>query len=623
VRAKLALTVGFLVGVCRYLLGLHPDGPEELNSPLLAWVGVGAVVGATTDFWAWLLGTPRRAALVVGTALAAIVAVEFLPVMADFPDGPFDLELLAGAWLLGYGVLVVLVFGGIGLVLGALFGWLVGPALRKTARQIHATPDSPPAAAEEGAPVPCDGCGRAVPDRALLTLTPSPGSTKKRLLCSSCRVRQERHDLIVGWTTVLVITGFALLAIILDVFTQPAWINLNLLLLVFLEELLVVPHELGHALGAWLTRMRVFRVYISMGLTLFNGRKWGLWRERRPMPKEAGAALVAPRSPHRFRTRQAVMTACGPLANALLLAVSLWWLTPSGLLAQLQEIDCRLVPGAAFAVGNMLTLASALLPYRRGSYQGVPMSSDGLTLLTLPFLSEETGRQSHGSYFALEAQACDEHREDDEARRWLERWLEVYPDDPLARACVEVARLQLREFVRSRQTVRELLAPPNLNPSLRTYLLDWLASTDLLLLLDGTRVLQDAPASGDGEPLPPTDLLEEASRAVEEAVPLTRQVPQVLVSVLGTRGAILIEQGKMEEGTALLREMLDEAENRHVKAFCHCYLGLASLRKEDAEGCRQHLEAARSLSPQCVFLEGVARERERSRPEAAMVGAID
>src|SRR5262249_10440557 len=389
-------------------------------------------------------------------------------------------------------------------------------------------------------------------------------------------------------------------AIIFDVFTQVAWIILNLLVFVVLMELLVVPHELGHALGAWLMRMRVFRVYIGRGLTLFDGRKWGLKRERRLMLKGAAAALAAPRSTHRFRTRQAVMTACGPLANALLLAVSLWWLTPSGFRAQLQEIDRQLVPGAAFAVANAVTLVVALWPCRMGSYRGVRLSSDGLTLLTIPFRSDEVGRQSHGAYFFLEAEECDEHREDDEARRWLERWLEAYPNEPLARACVEVARLQRREFVRSRQTARELLATPNLNPSLRTYLLDLLASTDLLLLLDGTPLIQDAPASGDGESSPPTDLLEEASRAVEEAVPLARQGAVGVVSVLGTRGAILVEQGKVEEGTTLLREMLDETENRHVQAFCHCYLGLASLRKEDAEGCRQHLAAARSLSPQYV-----------------------
>ena len=73
--------------------------------------------------------------------------------MADFLDEPYGFELVG--MLLFLGVLVlgsVVLFGGIGLVLGALFGWVVGPALRRMASQIHPAPDSPPAAAEEGTP---------------------------------------------------------------------------------------------------------------------------------------------------------------------------------------------------------------------------------------------------------------------------------------------------------------------------------------------------------------------------------------------------------------------------------------------------------------------------------------
>jgi hypothetical protein len=421
----------------------------------------------------------------------------------------------------------------------------------------------------------------------------------------------------------LALWGVAFLGITVDVLQYEAWGLLNLLLFFVLLSFLIVLHELGHTLGAWLMRIRVFRIDIGLGLTLFDGKRWGLRREPGALSGFAGIVIPGFPTTRFFRTRYTVMTACGPLVNAVLLAVSLWWLSPTVFFGSLGDLDSRLLFGTTFALVNATMLTFSLLPLRSGVYRGMPLRNDAFILLSIPFFSKETEQQTHRAYFLQEANVCVEHGDADGVTQWLERSLEAYPDDPFVLAWMASSCLRNRDFVQSRQTVRKLLSRPDLTPIVRQYLFDLLASTDLLLLLDGTRAIQDIETNGCVELIPPTDLLEEASRAVDEALPLARQTPQIVVSVLATRGAVLIEQGKSEEGTALLQGALDAAETKHDKAVCHSYLGLASLRKDDPEGCRQHLETARGLSPECVCLEGVSRQLERALPDVAMVGAIE
>src|SRR5205814_1756296 len=129
--------------------------------------------------------------------------------------------------------------------------------------------------------------------------------------------------------------------------------------------------------------------------------------------------------------------------------------------------------------------------------------------------------------------------------------------------------------------------------------------------LDDTRTLP-----GGGEDGAPTDLLEEADRLSGEALRGARRAPALIPSLLGTRGGVLVEQGKYEEGAALLRDVLEELDVKELKAVCHCYLALAAARSGDAAGAEKHLAEARALFPESVFLEGAARQVSRPRPAA-------
>src|SRR5262249_2848238 len=68
----------------------------------------------------------------------------------------------------------------------------------------------------------------------------------------------------------------------------------------------------------------------------------------------------------------------------------------------------------------------------------------------------------------------------------------------------------------------------------------------------------------------------------------------------GTRGSVLIETGRIEEGMAMLREVMENDDSVFDRAISAAFLALGEIRRQRPAAARQWLVQARDLDPRCV-----------------------
>jgi hypothetical protein len=376
----------------------------------------------------------------------------------------------------------------------------------------------------------------------------------------------------------------------------------------------VFLHEAGHFLCAVALGLRVFHVRIGWGPTLIETTRFGVDFEIKVFPW-MGIVFVGYPSTYFFRLRGFLVVLAGPATNAAL-AVALWWLLgdPSHRPGKV-ETGLRIV-GNGFVLLNGILSLGALLPYNEKIPEG-RLPSDGLQLLTLPFTSRESIRQTHAYYFTREGDACRKNNQPERAAEWYQRGLNHYPDHWLNTFGLGCALLGLKQPAVARQLFLALYARPELGPVARAYVVDAVATADLYLLVEHTASLGETnPSPGEARAAlfdtpRASELLEEAERYSEEAVANVRLLPPPSrLSLLATKGCVLIERGKFPEGVALLEAVLNSLDDPPHQAFVGGYLALAAARQGQDKEARSYLESARLLDPSCVVLEAVTRELE-------------
>jgi tetratricopeptide (TPR) repeat protein len=86
-----------------------------------------------------------------------------------------------------------------------------------------------------------------------------------------------------------------------------------------------------------------------------------------------------------------------------------------------------------------------------------------------------------------------------------------------------------------------------------------------------------------------------------------------LVHCKGTRGSVLVEYGKYEEGLKLLHEAMKKYPEKSGQALNACYIGIAEARRGNANESRNYFAIAKKLDPDCILLERESILREPSR----------
>jgi hypothetical protein len=382
------------------------------------------------------------------------------------------------------------------------------------------------------------------------------------------------------------------------------WVMLNGALLAVLLALLIVPHELGHVLGAWLAGLRVFLVQLGHGPLLGSVRFLGTtWQLRAFL--DGGVTCTGHPDLRFFRRKLALMVLAGPLMNGLLLAAALWWRPPAELIDQLRRWpdEPGLLPLPVFVLANVVLLLLSLVPWRVRAARAVH-TSDGLKLLRALFMTRAECEGPHALYFALEGGECLSGRRALDGLRWYERGLGLYPRSAVNELGASCALLTMRRYDEAERRLADLRAREDLDRGLEALVADTTASSALgrVIAARCRRRGDTGDEKADGaERL--ADLLEAGERWGLEALTSGSRLPPVQWSLMGTYACLLVEQGRLDEGTAILRLARDEVEAASERAYCLCYLAVVAVRQGRVPEARAALETARRLCPDHVALE--------------------
>jgi hypothetical protein len=345
--------------------------------------------------------------------------------------------------------------------------------------------------------------------------------------------------------------------------TSTEWVTLNVYLALIFQFVVILPHELGHAVSGRLLGLKLFKISAGIGRPLWKGTLWGGKVEINRYPFGGYTISLDDREPG-FRLRHWITVACGPLVN-LLFVLAVLPVIPRPI--RLGTMGEGWDPAKAFVAANLVILFFNLLPRRANSSLGVVMT-DGLQLLRTPFLKREDVRRILSLGYLLPAsQALEEHRHGDAIRLYREG-LQAFPESLVLQHDLSVALFREGKYEEARREFLSLLANPQADSKLRPFCLNNIAAADLQL----------------GRP----DLAEEADRCSSEAMVTLAWNP----IIRGTRGAALIEIGRLDEGMALALESIEKLEDERAKGVIAVTLAIAYKRKGDEVEGRKYLDRA-------------------------------
>jgi tetratricopeptide (TPR) repeat protein len=246
-------------------------------------------------------------------------------------------------------------------------------------------------------------------------------------------------------------------------------------------------------------------------------------------------------------------------------------------------------PDIDFFLANAILLGLNLWPYKITTSAGV-IENDGLALIRIPFSKQNKIEEQLSAYYFLASHELSRLKQYAQAVRVCEEGLRLYPDAVLLRVQLGIVFLSLNEFEKSHAIFTGLLMRKDIQPGQKMIILNNIAYTNLL--------------SGR------TDLAEETNRYSEEAYKNLPWVP----AVKGTRGAVLVETGRVDEGLLLLREAFDASSEPEGKALNAAHIALGENLRGNTEESTRFLKVAHSLDPQCQLLNRVNEEVCRGIP---------
>ncbi len=403
---------------------------------------------------------------------------------------------------------------------------------------------------------------------------PSQPPERTNQYCPVCWSKREIGRL--RETLVLCVVGliFAVIWAVGDPASGVGWTLLNLLLLPAFLFATILPHELGHAIAAKILGANVLAVIIGHGKTLFELRLPGQTVTFRLTPL-GGFTLSAQRDKSWFRLKRFLIILAGPLAN-LVVAIA-FLLLPSGGLFNL-DFDRGFAPLRLFILANLITAVVNLWPTTAHTALG-KVRSDGLALLQTSSISQKSMDRSHALYFVGKAVVCGNKKDYSSAQAWLQKGLDRYPENAKLLLHASVNLLHMQQYAAARDHSLKLLSRKDLTPTARYVVLNNIAYADILF--------------GDAA------LLNEANRYSQDAI---ANLPWQ-ASIRGTRGSVLVELGRIDEGIQLLRDAMKNAETRQSKAQNSCWIAIAEAKRGNMAESKKYLETARRLDPHCSLME--------------------
>jgi hypothetical protein len=320
----------------------------------------------------------------------------------------------------------------------------------------------------------------------------------------------------------------------------------------------VVGHELGHAVAGRLFGYRIFEISLGMGPKLLDTTAGRTHLVVRPFPL-AGHTMLAPTRMHGSRVPGLLVSLAGPFTNLVMLAIAL-----TGDLAD---------PWTnAVLVVNGYVLVTNLLPIRVKNPLGVVIS-DGRRALSALEADDRALADLAAARYLGEAYVLRTLGDHAGALRWDEEGLAAHPGNAHLTGDAAVAMIQLRRYTEARTMLLRLLDRDDLKPPSRAIHLNNLAWADLM--------------SGDPALLP------EALTSSAEALEL---LPGP-AALKGTRGFALIEQGAIADGLKLSRQAYRSHAAPADRAAGACVIAIGAARDGRLAMAERHLLTAARLDP--------------------------
>jgi hypothetical protein len=360
---------------------------------------------------------------------------------------------------------------------------------------------------------------------------------------------------------------------------REAWLPLNLCLVFLLTVPMIVLHEIGHAVAGRLLGVHILGISIGRGRLLYRRRILGVNVEWRLLPL-AGFTIPGAVPSRRLRSRMFLFVLAGPLTHLLAVVALVCLARFSGL--QLGSFTTEPAPIAALLVCNAAMLVVDLWP-RRVRHDLTLISNDAQTLLKLPLFSKKDSEALLAAHYAQEAIEADSQGQADEALRWAKMAVDTSRDSQAALNAMGAVLCSMGAFEQARTAFSALLQRDDLSPAARLLYLNNVAWADVML--------------HDRRLLPEAD--EYSARAYAN-------IPW-LPALMETRGAVLVELGRSEEGIRLLQEAFGKnAGDPRARAFDACLLAIAERARGNPAPAEEYVQTARRLDPRCPLLAAAA-----------------
>jgi tetratricopeptide (TPR) repeat protein len=225
-------------------------------------------------------------------------------------------------------------------------------------------------------------------------------------------------------------------------------------------------------------------------------------------------------------------------------------------------------------------LASSLWPYRFGG----KIQNDVVLLCQTWRWPKAAITQVPAHWFRLEAEESQRQGDNLAAGKWIEDGLRLYPDSYALEWLQALTFMKSRQYEKARRAYAILLGKYGKSEQVRFSIFNNVAYVNIL--------------SGDARLLEQAD---ECSRHAFEKYPGNYYFK-------GTRGSVLVEMGRYEEGLQLLCQALKQHVERPGQALDACYIAIGEARRGRFHESRSFFTLARRLDAKCFLLERESRE---------------
>jgi hypothetical protein len=236
----------------------------------------------------------------------------------------------------------------------------------------------------------CHFCSMKIVDSHSAKIWQQSITGKNQLYCLDCWNKKVQGS----YKKYIIFSFFYILFGIFLVFIDPqndfGWSILNLYLIVFWGIFMIFPHELGHVCAAKFLDMNILGVIVGFGKTVFAKKFWGVTWEFKSIPT-MGLTLCLNLKTDKYRRREFFKTISGPLVHLFVIGLLLTIWPSQELFFGIFDKNIALISALFWA--NLIDLLGNLIPRRIKTDIG-KISSDGLLLITVPFLSKEAIEQT-------------------------------------------------------------------------------------------------------------------------------------------------------------------------------------------------------------------------------------